>query len=93
MPKKIFDSEELLPCEPVSVKLKLSPNLAYRVYDEFTDPEILADGSFIVSTTFPHGEWLYQYLISFGEQAEVLEPTDIRNKLKEKLGEMINIYF
>ena len=41
-----------------------------------------ADGDFIVNMSYPENEWLYGYIMSFGEYAEVLEPTYIRDIIK-----------
>ncbi len=75
-PDKIFNKKNVF--ELVNVKMKISKEMAYRVYDEFEDIEELKDGDFIVSMNFPMGEWLYSYIYTFGEYAEVLEPLKLR---------------
>ena len=59
----------------VPVRLRFSPALAYRVYDEFDEGCVTrgADGSLVVSVSFPEDPWLYGYLLSFGLGVEVLE--------------------
>ena len=47
---------------------------------------------FIVNMSYPENEWLYGYIMSFGEYAEVLEPTYIRDIIKTKIEKMINNY-
>ena len=42
--------------------------------------------------SYPENEWLYGYIMSFGEYAEVLEPTYIRDIIKTKIEKMINNY-
>lgn len=64
----------------VKLVLKIDAKMAYRVYDEF-DEELIKkqnDGTFIISTVFPEGDWLYSYILSYGSYAEVLEPERIR---------------
>lgn len=66
--------------------------MAYRVYDEFPDCELLTDGSFKATLTMPRGEWIYHYITTFGEHCEVLEPSDIRLQIKEKLQKTLEQY-
>lgn len=85
-----YDNDDENIC--VNVKLKISKNAEYRVYDEFQDAEKTADCDFIVNMSYPENEWLYGYIMSFGEYAEVLEPTYIRDIIKTKIEKMINNY-
>ncbi len=83
------DSVQMAPStivEPVvSVKLKFSPEAAFRVYDEFTDA-VTADnqGNLYVTADLPDNGVLFSYLLSFGNQVEVLEPACIQEQMKEK---------
>lgn len=78
--------------EFITLKLKVSANMAYRVYDEFDNYTKEPDGSFIIKSKYPVGEWLYPYIVSFGEGCEVLEPLDVRNKVKEELKKILDNY-
>ena len=66
--------------------IKFSKEMAYRVYDEFEAENIgkQKDGSLIVSAEMPEDSWLIGYLLSFGTQAEVLEPAYLRKVLSNK---------
>ena len=50
------------------------------------------DGSFFVSVDLPDEDWLYGYILSFGEDAEVIEPEYVRNNLKVKLKKCLEKY-
>jgi predicted DNA-binding transcriptional regulator YafY len=66
--------------------LKIVPEMAYRVYDEF-DADWAAkqpDGSFIVTVTWQEDEWVYGTILSYSEYAEGLAPERIREIIKEK---------
>ena len=76
-PEKIFDEADVFQDNFVTIKLKFSKIMAYRVYDEFPDCQVLPDGSFKVSLTLPRGEWIYNYIATFGEHCEVLDPIRI----------------
>ena len=74
----------------IPVRLRFSPALAYRVYDEFDEGCVTrgADGSLVVSVSFPEDPWLYGYLLSFGLGVEVLEPERLRKRLALLAGKM-----
>lgn len=77
----------------VRVTLRFDKNMAFRVYDEFTD-DVTEDesGYLYVHTLLPDNERLYSYLFSFSDSVEVLEPLYIRERLKEKLENMLKRY-
>lgn len=89
----IFKTDNMFTEQYITLKLKLSHVMAYRVYDEFDNYIKQDDGSFIVQIIYPMGEWLFPYIASFGSHCEVLEPLDIRNSIKEELQKIINNYF
>lgn len=91
-PEKIFNGSQVFEDDFVTIVLKLSKKMAYRVYDEFPDYSLLSDGSFKVTLSMPRGEWVYHYLATFGEHCEVLEPIDIRLQIKEKLQKTLQQY-
>ena len=77
----------------VSLKMKFSPEMAYMVYDVFDTYDELPDGSFIVDIELPKADWLTNYILSFGEHCEVLEPEEIKNIVKEKIEKLSEYYF
>lgn len=75
------------------VKLLFSHASAFRVYDEFRASDITktADG-FLVHCTMPAGDWLLGYLLSFGGELVVLEPEELRRRIKSTLAQMQKSY-
>lgn len=75
--------------EPVmiSLELEIAKEMAYRVYDEFCRDEITVteNGNFLVKTAYPEGEWVYGFILSFGEYIRVISPAEVIGKIKEKL--------
>ena len=61
-----YDNDDENIC--VNVKLKISKNAEYRVYDEFQEDAEKTGGLriFIVNMSYPENEWLYGYIMSFG---------------------------
>lgn len=78
----------------VRLRLRFSPRAAFRVYDEFRPDGIekREDGSFLVSAAFPENGWVYGYLLSFGEDVEVLSPERIRDILLSKAEKIESFY-
>ena len=65
----------------VEIRLFVSQNAKYRIYDEFAESDIgiNEDGSFTLRTSL--GLWIYDYILSYGTAVEVLEPAYIRDEL------------
>jgi len=78
----------------ITLKLRIAPEMAYRLHDDYNDCEIekQADGSFIVTETIAESNWLYGYLLSYGKYVEILEPEHIRNIVKEEAQEILHKY-
>ena len=71
----------------VLIKLRILPEMKYRLFDDFKEESITEqpDGSFILTVSLPEDNWVYGFVLSFGEYAEVLEPEHLRNTIKEKV--------
>jgi predicted DNA-binding transcriptional regulator YafY len=67
------------------VKLKFCKEMKYLVEDYFTWAELeqLEDGCTIANIKMPNDHWLHGMILSYGEGVEVLEPADLRVKIKE----------
>lgn len=89
---RVLKVENYFSEEYVKLKLHLSSKIAYRVYEEFESYEKLEDGSFIAEIDYPKGEWIFYYILTFGENCEVLEPEYVRKDMKLHLQNMINLY-
>lgn len=78
----------------IKLVLEIKKDMAYRVYDEFDEKniEVLENGDFIIHVYLPENEWLYGYILSFGEYAKVIEPLKVKNIVINKLKRNINNY-
>jgi predicted DNA-binding transcriptional regulator YafY len=78
----------------LDLKLKIAPEMAYRVYDEFGEDMFVknSDGSHTVSVTWPEDDWVYGFILSFGEYIEVLEPEHVKAVIKGKLQKILSVY-
>lgn len=66
-----------------TLTLRFAPSAAWRVRDYFAPGQIWAgeDGCLLVECDFPQDGWLLGFLLSFGDQVEVLAPASWREVL------------
>ena len=78
----------------IELELEINKAMTYRVYDEFESKEITKkeDGNFIIKVKYPENEWVYGYILSFGEYAKVLNPSYAKNIIKDKLQRTLKNY-
>lgn len=95
LPKDILNtSDDSYKTKMITIVLKIHSKMAYRVFDEFCTENITrnVDGSFTVKSTIPESDWIYGYIMSYGEYAEVLEPIHIRETVVNKFKEGLKKY-
>ena len=79
---------------PVTVTIRFSPAVAFRVYDEF-EPEQISrqpDGTLLVRAQWPAGAWGAACLLSYGAQAEVLSPPAMARRLRLEAEKIAALY-
>jgi predicted DNA-binding transcriptional regulator YafY len=78
----------------IDVKLLFAPQMAFRVYEEFSAESVKkTDGGYLaVNVSMPDDFWLLSYVLSFGECAEVIEPEHLRHKLYRLAENIKNKY-
>lgn len=75
----------------VEMELSFSKEMAYRVYDSFDEDVITQLGEkLIVKVAMPEDEWLYGFLMSFGDKLTVLEPPYLKEELKKRFMMALN---
>lgn len=85
-PKRSFpELDEKLEQNYNTIILCFPQNMSYRVYDEFDKTQIKQqeNGDLIVSANIPEDKWLIGYLLSFGTQVEIIQPTFLKKVLAE----------
>jgi len=77
----------------VHIKVKFDRKVAFRVYDEING-EITEDndGNLYSEIEIPNDYNLYNYIFSFGDEAEVLEPEEVRMQVKKMINKMAEKY-
>lgn len=76
------------------VTLQFSKEALYRLYDEYDDTMIQknSDGTYLVTFPCNEDDWLYSYILSFGNYVEVISPQHIREIMKKKVEQMFQKY-
>ena len=82
------------PVPVISLILEFSPEVAYRVYDEFEPEEIKRndDGSFTVEVSYPETDWVYGYILSFGTAVTVISPRRVAEIIKSRSEKIFQKY-
>ncbi|MGX7185647.1 WYL domain-containing protein [Enterococcus pallens] len=63
---------------------------AHRFSEDFHESQFSQeDGSYILKTEVPDTPWLYGFILSFGSEAEVIEPQSLRSKVRQMAKELI----
>lgn len=78
----------------IELKLRFGPKYAYRVYDDFPYEDIVQneDGTMDVRAWYPRGEWVYGYVMSFGDGVRILEPADFKDEICGRMKSALSNY-
>lgn len=76
----------------VRIRVKFDRNVAFRVYDELNDIIEDEEGNLYADIEIPNDFNLYHYVFSYGDGAEILEPREIRERVREMVQKMSEKY-
>ena len=77
----------------IKLAVKFDRKVAFRVYDELSgDIRTDAEGNLYTEIEIPNDQRLYSYILSFGDAVEVLDPPEIRVKMKEMIHQLVEKY-
>ncbi len=77
------------------VVLEISRGILNFLIDELGDDVLLksiGDGRYLATFSAKDGEGLAKWILQLGEEAKVVEPESLKEKIKEKLKKLQNIY-
>ncbi len=82
VPSPIVPVDRVYPQRLLGV-VRFAPEARWRLVEEYGVDSFTqeADGSLLFRRGFPGGEELLRWVVSFGEQAELLEPEELRREL------------
>ena len=69
----------------IDLELQFPLEVGYRLYDTLEDSAIVAcENGYTVKLTLPETEWLYDFLMSFGERVTIIRPESVKQRIIEK---------
>ena len=71
--------------ELIDLELEFTLDVGYRLFDTLDDAAITEhENGYTVKLTLPENNWLYDFLMSFGDRVPIIQPESVRQSLKEK---------
>ena len=82
------------PQQTTVIRFRIAPEMAYRVFDYFGENSVekQPDGSYIAQAAWGEDNWVYGFILSFGEHIKVLEPEHIGEIIKNKAQKIVENY-
>lgn len=69
----------------LDLELEFTLDVGYRLFDTLDDTAIMKhENGYTVKLTLPENNWLYDFLMSFGDKVTIVRPKSIRQTLKAK---------
>ena len=87
-------SSELVFPRNIILKALFDPDMKWRLVEEFGPDcyDVQEDGRLLLIRDYSDIENLTMWMLTFGDKVEVLEPLEVRNKLKTIAETMIKVY-
>ncbi len=78
----------------IEIVLKFSPRVKVRVEEIFAEDHLIYNRDGFITATFPlpEDEWITSFVLSFGEEVEILSPDVWREDVREKIAKMQKVY-
>lgn len=75
----------------IDLKLDFAPDAGYRLFDTFDDKAISQhENGYRVAITLPENDWLYDFLLSFGDKVTIVAPDALRETISNKCEAAFN---
>jgi len=80
--------------EEFNITISVDKTMAFRVYDEIPSKSISElDDRLVITIPNAKRSWFFDYILSYGPTAIVLEPECIRNEIASKIKQMYENYY
>ncbi len=89
-----FMNPDMTNVKMVPFVLRFTQAVRGKVEDYFEEEQIeyKENGDIIVNGSFPEDQWIYSFILGFGEYVEVMKPENIREIIQEKAKKILNNY-
>lgn len=72
----------------VRVTLEISPEMAFRAYEELPDISVADDDRLLCSLEVTDIDWFLSYVLSYGSHMRIVKPPEIREKVRQEVERM-----
>lgn len=77
----------------IDLELHFPLEIGFRLYDTLEDSTIVKhENGYTVNLTLPENDWLYDFLMSFGDKVTIIRPQSIRQRIIEKYETALEHY-
>ncbi len=93
LPSPITPVDRVYP-DRITGVIRFRPSARWRLIDEYGGGSftVESDGSLLFTRGFPDGEELVRWVLTFGDQAELVEPRELRDRLTKTLRNILSKY-
>ena len=93
-PKPQLAFDDILETIQTKIKLRVHRSVMDRVLDYCASEDISSDGDehYIVRFPFVENEYYYDILLSYGDKCECLEPSNVREELRQRIRNVLSLY-
>ncbi|RKM55480.1 YafY family transcriptional regulator [Butyrivibrio sp. X503] len=88
-----LETENIYPME-IKVKALFTPDVKWRLVEEFGPGcyQETKDGKLLFTADYTDADYFIGWIMTFGDKAEVLEPEDVRKRIREIVTAMTKTY-
>lgn len=80
------------PMESVQVAFEISKEMAFRAYEELSNITVTDSGKLLCKIEVTDINWFLSYVLSYGSHMRVLEPLEIKERVKQEIEKMKHFY-
>lgn len=79
----------------IDLKLKFDKSILNKLEEYFEEDSIdfINNENILVNVSFPMNDWVYEFILGFGDKVEVLEPLYFREKIINIINNLYNKYY
>ncbi len=74
------------------VTLEISREMAFRAYEELSNIVVMDNGTLLCKIEVSDIPWFTSYVLSYGSHIKVLEPMEIKEKVRQEIERMKDLY-